>query len=292
MANAVEKIPAKQNIDDTNVPAVMPTLLERAVSSGASVEVMERLLDMQARVDSMQAKKAFDDAMAKLRADMPEVKKSVTVSFGSGANATNYKHEDLADLTKALSPKMAELGLSFRWRTQSDQTGVTVTCIISHRDGHSEENPLSCGFDKSGAKNAIQALGSAVTYLQRYTLKAAVGMAASRDDDGQGAGVGNDDRQPQRSTDQRSETGRREVQNKAKAEARGDYTVHEKAIREAKTVDELRDYWQTIKWSEVPIDWKPHLIAEKDARVAELSKPAATEDDGFPFDDDFPGDRQ
>src|SRR5690606_5500273 len=39
--------------------------------------------------------------------------------------------------------------------------------------------------DSSGSKNAIQAIGSTLTYLQRYTLIQALGLAASDDDDGQ-----------------------------------------------------------------------------------------------------------
>ena len=61
---------------------------------------------------------------------------------------------------------------------------VSVTCIIAHRDGHSEENTLSAGRDDSGKKNSIQSIGSTITYLQRYTLKSALGLAASADDDG------------------------------------------------------------------------------------------------------------
>jgi hypothetical protein len=34
----------------------------------------------------------------------------------------------------------------------------------------------------SGSKNAIQAIGSAVTYLQRYTLLSATGLAAKNGD--------------------------------------------------------------------------------------------------------------
>lgn len=42
--------------------------------------------------------------------------------------------------------------------------------------------------DTSGSKNAIQAIGSTVTYLQRYTLLSGCGLAAaSTDDDGRGA---------------------------------------------------------------------------------------------------------
>jgi len=65
---------------------------------------------------------------------------------------------------------------------------VSVTCVVSHVDGHSEENTLSANNDTSGSKNAIQAVGSAVTYLERYSLKAALGLAAAEDDDAQAAG--------------------------------------------------------------------------------------------------------
>jgi hypothetical protein len=55
---------------------------------------------------------------------------------------------------------------------------------VSHRDGYSEETELSGGNDNSGNKNDIQAVGSTITFLQRYTLKAALGLAATVDDDG------------------------------------------------------------------------------------------------------------
>jgi hypothetical protein len=44
---------------------------------------------------------------------------------------------------------------------------------------------MSAPDDQSGGKNAIQARGSTVTYLQRYTLLSAFGLvAADEDDDG------------------------------------------------------------------------------------------------------------
>jgi hypothetical protein len=45
--------------------------------------------------------------------------------------------------------------------------------------------------DTGGAKNAIQARASAKTYLERYTLLAATGLAsANSDNDGNGSGQG------------------------------------------------------------------------------------------------------
>ncbi len=70
----------------------------------------------------------------------------------------------------------------------AEQHGVGVAAgVLSHRDGYSEETTLSAAYDNSGNKNSIQAVGSAMTYLQRYTLKAALGLAVSHDDDGKAA---------------------------------------------------------------------------------------------------------
>jgi hypothetical protein len=63
-----------------------------------------------------------------------------------------------------------------------------VTCVISHGDGYFEENSLAAAQDDSGNKNSIQAVGSTVTYLERYTLKAALGLAVATDDDAQSVG--------------------------------------------------------------------------------------------------------
>jgi hypothetical protein len=43
---------------------------------------------------------------------------------------------------------------------------------------------LTAGRDDGPGRNAIQQVGSTITYLQRYTLKAALGLAVSHDEDG------------------------------------------------------------------------------------------------------------
>lgn len=170
--------------DSSESTAMTPmAMLDRAVASGASVEVLERLMALQERWEKNQARKAFDAAIARAKARMPVVFKE---HIKTGAGGT-YQYEDLASIAKAIDPVLAEEGLSYRFRTESNGM-VKVVCVISHCDGHSEENWLSSAPDTTGSKNSIQAIGSAVTYLQRYTLKAALGIAASKDDDGQAAG--------------------------------------------------------------------------------------------------------
>jgi hypothetical protein len=166
-------------------------MISRAVSSGAGMDVVEKLMDLQDRWDKSQARRAFDEALAAAKAEMPVIAKNRHVGFDSkksGAARTDYRHEDLAEIARTVDPILGKHGLSYRFRTTSKiNEPISVTCIVSHRLGHSEENTLSAGRDDSGNKNSIQAIGSTITYLQRYTLKAALGLAASNDDDGKAA---------------------------------------------------------------------------------------------------------
>ena len=164
-------------------------LLDQAIEQGAGIEVMAKLMDLEEKREKILARKAFDAAIADAKNEMPVIVKNRSVDFTSAKGRTNYKHEDLAEIARTIDPILGKFGLSYRFRTNVENGTVVVTCIVSHRDGHSEENSLPADIDTSGNKNHLQAVGSAVTYLSRYTLKAALGLAASNDDDGQAAGA-------------------------------------------------------------------------------------------------------
>ncbi|WP_454686878.1 ERF family protein [Agrobacterium leguminum] len=161
--------------------AVTPMeMLDRALSSGADVETLTKLMALQERWEANQARKAFDAAIAEAKAKIPPIVRNAT-----GHN--NKRYADFAAIASVVDPILSEHGLSYRFKTaQTDK--INVTCVLSHKDGHSEETTLSGGADTSGNKNAIQAIGSTLTYLQRYSLTAALGLAASSDDDGNAAG--------------------------------------------------------------------------------------------------------
>jgi hypothetical protein len=174
------------------VPVTPMDMLNRAVSSGADLDMIEKLMNLQERYEANQARKAFDNAMAAAKAEIPNIIKNREVDFTSTKGRTHYRYEDLGEIARIVSPILAKYGLSYRYRTASPiNEPVTVTCIVSHRDGHFEENTLCAGRDDSGNKNSIQAIGSTLTYLQRMTLKGALGLAVSNDDDGKASsGVG------------------------------------------------------------------------------------------------------
>jgi hypothetical protein len=192
MTNAVEishgNVVDAQQTRDTLPADPMVNMIERVVMNpDADLDKLERMLAMKERMDAQNARIAFSRALAEARAEIPPIIKDATVDFTSSKGRTHYRHETLAGIAKAIDPILSRYGLSYRFRTDQGQGGVRVTCIVQHSLGHFEETTLSGSADQSGNKNGFQAVGSAVTYLQRYTLKAALGLSAEVDDDAQAA---------------------------------------------------------------------------------------------------------
>lgn len=162
-----------------------------AIQHGADPAVLQKLLELQKEYDAMQAKKAYVSAMADFKRDCPNVlHKDAEVDFTSSRGRTHYKHATLGGIIKTITPILSAHGLSISFQTEQNAKSVTVTCHVTHCMGHRESTALSGPQDESGNKNLIQAVGSAVTYLQRYTLLAALGLAtADQDDDGFAAEV-------------------------------------------------------------------------------------------------------
>ena len=175
------------------VPPANPymAMVETAMASGRGIEQLDKLLDLQIRWDAEQARKAWHAAMAAFKADPIVIEKRKLVEFATRDNdVTSYRHATLADVVDAVVAGMGRHGLSHRWDVSQEGGQVVVTCYVTHRDGHSEKVTMQAAPDTSGKKNSIQQVASAVTYLQRYTLMAAAGVAAKDvDDDGIRAGV-------------------------------------------------------------------------------------------------------
>ena len=178
-----------------STPLTPMAMIARAIESGLSPEMMDKLMDLQERHERNLGRKAFDNAIAAAKAEIPTIGKNREVDFTSQKGRTNYKYEDLAGIAKVVDPILSAHGLSYRYRTAQEGDQVQVTCVLSHREGYSEETSLSANRDNSGNKNSIQAVSSTITYLQRYTLKAALGLAAGQDDDGQ-ASERDEDKEP------------------------------------------------------------------------------------------------
>lgn len=182
-SNAVQAAPSR---------SVTPVdLMRHALESGADLARLEKLMELQQRYEENEARKAYVADMAAFKMNPPQIVKDKLVGYkNKDGTVTGYTHATLGNVTGAIVEGLARHGFSHRWDTEQQGQQVIVTCILTHRMGHSERTTLTAGKDDSGKKNAIQQMASAVTYLQRYTLLAATGLATQdeSDDDGEMGG--------------------------------------------------------------------------------------------------------
>jgi len=214
-------------------PATPMTLIEAAISQNADIDRLEKLWELQQRYEASEARKAYNTAMAAFRAECPKIEKNKRVAFATQRGNTQYRHATLDHAIEVIQPILAKHGLSYSWRTEQKGSLITVTCIVTHIAGHSESTSMFGEPDTSGTKNSIQAVGSTVTYLQRYTLFSILGLAAGDDTDGvveHAANVAADPRA---------------------------------AIKSAKTVDELRRIFKALT-KEQQDEYMDLMLARKD----------------------------
>ena len=186
-----ELIPAQGEIVQAPTPTPM-ALIQVAMTQGAGIETLERLMALQERWQANEARQAFSEAMAAFKAD------PIVISKDKHNNQYNSKYTSLGTLVTTVTPVLSKHGLSASWGI--DQTdGIRVSCTISHRLGYSSK-PVTVKFpaDNSGKKNPLQEIKSAITYAKACTFESACGLAstdANLDDDGNGGGGRVDDLQ-------------------------------------------------------------------------------------------------
>lgn len=174
---------------ETPVPAPVAdglvSMIERmALDPAISPERVEQAFRFYQTVQADTARRSYHAAFAQMQPELPSIERK-----GTAHNAKKYaRYEDISD---AIMPVLRKHGFGLSFRLEEAQGKVIVTCIISHKDGHSETTTHPFPYDATGNKNAIQAIGSATSYGKRYTLSALLGLATrDEDDDGNAAGAG------------------------------------------------------------------------------------------------------
>lgn len=182
------RLPPLAPVAESEAAQVLAMIATAARDPSIDVVKLEKLFELRERVASAEARRSFNIAIANAKAEIGPIFKDKEVDFTSQKGRTNYRHETFGAIARAVDPVLGKYGLSYRFRPSQETGRVRMTCIVSHRDGYFEESTLESPEDHSGNKNPIQAIGSASQYLQRYTLRAALGLSTTEhEDDGRGA---------------------------------------------------------------------------------------------------------
>lgn len=126
--------------------------------------------------------KAIASALVKAQKEFgPALKTATNPAFRSSASGGKYA--DLASCIEAVIDALNNNGIYLMQLTEERDGGVCVQTIFIHESG---EQLSSGSLYVPAAKHDPQGYGSALTYVRRYSLMAACGIAPE-DDDGNSA---------------------------------------------------------------------------------------------------------
>jgi len=178
--------------DDGKVLATPLTpmeLMQRALEAG-NLELVERMMALQERVEAGAARKAFSAAMCAAQAEMRPI------SQDAANPQTRSRYASFAQLDRALRPIYSAHGFSLSYDTAegAPENCVRVVCYVAAH-GHERTHHIDMPADGKGARGhdvmtKTHATMSAVTYARRGLLKMIFNVAegADLDDDGNAAG--------------------------------------------------------------------------------------------------------
>jgi hypothetical protein len=170
----------------------MMDIINRAIFDPAvPAEKVERLGAMALQFKAVEAKEAYARAMIAMKPQLPIIeRKGLIVIHKQGApkvdaniiQSTPYARWE--DIDAAITPILAQHGFVLTFRTGAGAEGrITVTGILTHEMGHSEESTMPLPLDTSGSKNNVQAAGSSTSYGKRYTATMLLNIRTKGEDD-------------------------------------------------------------------------------------------------------------
>ena len=218
-----------QHSSGTEADAWMQVIERVATSPEADVEKLERMMAMHERVQDRSAKQAFTADLATMQTDLPRI-----AERGEGHNKAKYAL--LEDINDALRPILHRHGFAVTFRIKHEEKVMWITTVLSHREGHSEETSIPLALDTSGSKNAVQAVGSTISYGKRYGICALLNISTGDDVDGAVLGQGEDDINAELAAIRGAKT-----MQELQAEFTQAYTANKSSRSAIKTLTEAKD---------------------------------------------------
>ena len=115
-------------------------------------------------------------SLANFQQEVPTIHKA-TQGFG-------YTYADLTAIYKVINPLMKKNGLGF---TQLLQDNKMVTIVFHIESGETIESRTDIPMNvQLKGMNDFQVMGSAITYLRRYSLSSVLGLVTDKDTDAGG----------------------------------------------------------------------------------------------------------
>ena len=164
---------------------MLQVIANAAADKSVDVNKMQALLQMRAELQAHEAARAFYSAFARMQGELPSISKDGKIKDKIGRVQSTFAYWE--DINKAITPILKAHGFVLMFQTKESDGTVFIRGTLAHESGHKETSEIRLPADEGGAKNAVQALGSSVSYGKRYMACALLNINThGEDDDGNG----------------------------------------------------------------------------------------------------------
>lgn len=170
------------------------TLIDKAIEKDIDVDKFAKLVDIVKMLENEKAKRDFYEALSNFQGEVPPIKKLSKVDMGYGKPKYNYA--EFGEIVTTIQEPLKRHGLSYHFEIGNEPVVVkgekgediiveyiSVTCTVAHKGGYEKTTTMSVQKDVGAGKSNVQATGSTITYLKRYTLLALLGIGTADPDD-------------------------------------------------------------------------------------------------------------
>ncbi len=158
------------------------SIMQIASNPDVDVDKMDKLFSMQERMMDRQNKMDYDEALARVQADMPRITQRGEIKNKNGMVVANYmKYEDI-DLE--IRPRLQKEGFSLKHDRKHIDGKMVVTTTLKHRSGHEESVEIPLPYDKENAlKSALQAAVGTFSVGKRVNVCSLLNIVQEGEDD-------------------------------------------------------------------------------------------------------------
>jgi hypothetical protein len=166
---------------------VLAALLQR---ENPNMDAVDRAMAMAERLEFARREQEFKQAFAVMWPKLPQIAKKGDASLGGKGGYKYVREEDVMEECKPIMEDHG-FGLSAQPVEQDLKTGtLTMEVELIFRNGFSKRARMSGYADAGPGRNALQAMGSAQTYLTKYLTKGLLALVQrGADDDGNRVGL-------------------------------------------------------------------------------------------------------
>ena len=154
-------------------------LLQSALDRGIDVEKLGKLMDLAERWQAQESAKAWGEAIKRFQSLCPPIGKTAMIPDKQGN--PKYYFADYEDIMQVAQPILDQCGIVLTFDTEPAGPLMKTTCRV--RVGtHMEATSVVLPHPQIPNANATQMAGGALTYGQRYSMKAALNIRIKGED--------------------------------------------------------------------------------------------------------------